>query len=239
MLRLSHFLGWSSLALTLALGHPAAAAANEPVARQITVTGQASVSAAPDMAIINIGVLKIAPTARQALDDNNKAVSSVIAEFKNAGVAGKDIQTANFSVSPKFDYSTKTGGHPKLVGYQVSNTLTVRVRDLASLGKLLDNAVTNGMNSGGSLSFTNSNLDELLSKARQLAVKNAVAKAKELTEAAGVKVGTVLSISDSQPSVPPRPTMRLEMAKQANAVPVEAGENEYSAQVRMTFAIAE
>lgn len=224
-----------AIVLSSAAMQPAAAAAD--ATRQITVTGEASVSAAPDMAILNIGVLKIAATAREALDENNSALSEVMDKLKSAGIADKDLQTANFSISPQFDYSSKPGEHPKLVGYQVSNTLTVRVRDLKKLGNLLDDAVTGGVNSGGSLSFTNSNMDELLGKARKDAVKDAFAKAKELTEAAGVKAGAVLSISENSAPSAPGPVLRMTMAKEADAVPVAAGENEYQARVTVTMSI--
>lgn len=216
---------------------PAARAAEETP--RITVTGEGSVSAAPDMAILNFGVLKSAPTARQALDDANKAVSDAIADLKAKGIEARDLQTSGFSVSPQFDYSGKNGTAPKLTGYQVSNMLTVRVRDIGSLGKVLDDAVTNGINSGGSLSFGNSKRKDLIAEARKAAVADAMAKAKALTEAAGVTAGDVLNIEEDAQMAPPAvPMVRMAMAKEAtDSVPVEAGESEYHARVTVTFAI--
>jgi len=222
--------------LALVSAVPAAWAAEETA--RITVTGEGSVTAAPDMAIINFGVLKNAPTARQALDDANKALSEAIADLKAKGVEARDLQTSGFSVSPQFDYSGKNGAAPKLTGYQVSNTLTVRVRDISALGKVLDDAVTNGINSGGSLSFTNSKLKDLVAEARKAAVGDAITKAKALTEAAGVSTGDILSIAEDAPMPPPVPMVRMAMAKEAaDSVPVEAGESEYHARVTVTFAI--
>ena len=222
--------------LALVSAAPAAWAAEESA--RITVTGEGSVTAAPDMAIINFGVLKNAPTARQALDDANKALSEAIADLKAKGVEARDLQTSGFSVSPQFDYSGKNGAAPKLTGYQVSNMLTVRVRDISALGKVLDDAVTNGINSGGSLSFTNSKLKDLVAEARKAAVGDAIAKAKALTEAAGVSTGDILSIAEDAPMPPPVPMVRMAMAKEAaDSVPVEAGESEYHARVTVTFAI--
>lgn len=223
--------------LALVSSAPSAFAAEET--GRITVTGEGSVSAAPDMAIINFGVLKTAPTARQALDDANKALSAAIADLKAKGIEARDLQTSGFSVSPQFDYSGKNGTAPKLTGYQVSNMLTVRVRDMTSLGKVLDDAITSGINSGGSLSFGNSKRKDLVAEARKAAVADAVTKAKALTEAAGVSTGDVLSIAeDTQMMPPPAPMARMAMTKEAtDSVPVEAGESEYHARVTVTFAI--
>lgn len=141
-------------------------------------------------------------------------------------------------MSPQFDYSGKNGAAPKLTGYQVSNMLTVKVRDLAALGKTLDDAITDGINSGGSLSFANSKEKDLVAEARKAAVADAMAKAKALTEAAGVSTGEILNIFEDTQVQPPVPMVRMAMAKQStDSVPVEAGESDYHARVTMTFAI--
>lgn len=213
-----------------------AAAADEPA--HITVTGEGRATAAPDMAVLNFGVLKSASTAREAMDAANRALSDAINGFKAKGIEGRDIQTSGFSVSPQYDYSGKNGAPPKLTGYQVSNTVTIKVRDIAALGKVLDDAVTDGINSGGSLSFQNSHEDELMAEARTAAVKDALARAKALTAAAGVSTGDILAISEENVPPAPGPVMRMAMAKEADAAaPVEAGENEYHARVTVTLAI--
>lgn len=227
----------SSLAIVaLIAAAPASRAAEE--SGKITVTGEGTVAAAPDMAIINFGVLKTAPTARQALDEANKALAEAISGLKSKGIEARDLQTSGFSVSPQFDYSGKNGAAPKLTGYQVSNMLTVKVRDLAALGKTLDDAITDGINSGGSLSFANSKEKDLVAEARKAAVADAMAKAKALTEAAGVSTGEILNIFEDTQVQPPVPMVRMAMAKQStDSVPVEAGESDYHARVTMTFAI--
>ncbi|SOC85070.1 hypothetical protein SAMN05421890_3562 [Ensifer adhaerens] len=227
----------SSLAIVaLIAAAPASRAAEE--SGKITVTGEGTVAAAPDMAIINFGVLKTAPTARQALDEANKALAEAISGLKSKGIEARDLQTSGFSVSPQFDYSGKNGAAPKLTGYQVSNMLTVKVRDLAALGKTLDDAITDGINSGGSLSFANSKEKDLVAEARKAAVADAMAKARALTEAAGVSTGEILNIFEDSQVQPPVPMVRMAMAKQStDSVPVEAGESDYHARVTMTFAI--
>jgi uncharacterized protein len=217
---------------------PAKAADNPPP--QITVTGEGEIPAAPDMAIISLGVLKTAITASEALHANNEALAAAITTFKDAGIASADIQTSGFSISPQFDYSPAAQNDnkpPKLTGYQVANDITVRVRDLKNLGKLLDMVVSDGINSGGSIRFTNSNMDELLKSARKAAVKDALDRARELTEAAGVKTGAILSISEEQNSPPRGLVMSMAASKMADRVPVEAGENTYQAHVTVTLAL--
>lgn len=231
----ARFLAVSLFALGLVGTAPLAMAADET--GRITVTGEGSVSAVPDMAVMSFGVLKSAPSARQAMDAANKALAEAIKGFKDKGIEARDIQTSGFSVSPQFDYSSKNGAPPKLTGYQVSNMLTVRIRDIASLGKILDDAVTDGINSGGSLTFRNSKAKDLVAEARKAAVADAIAKAKALTEAAGVTTGDVLSISEDMAPPPPGPVMRMAMAKEADSAPVEAGENDYHARVTVTFAL--
>ena len=217
---------------------PAMAADN--AAPQITVTGEGEIPAAPDMAIISVGVLKTAATASEALHANNQALSAAIKTFKDAGIGSTDIQTSGFAISPQFDYSPAAQNDnkpPKLTGYQVANDITVRVRDLKILGKLLDVVVSDGINSGGNIRFTNSNIDDLLKEARKAAVKSAMERAKELTEAAGVKTGEILSISEEQNSPPRGIVMSMAASKMADRVPVEAGENTYQARVTMTFSL--
>ena len=213
---------------------PAALAEDRPQ-RLMSVTGEGAASAVPDTAILNLGVMKSAPTAHEALDQANTAMSNAIDGFKKSGIAATDLQTSGFSVSPQLDYSDGNGKPPKLTGYQVSNTLMVKVRDISKLGTLLDNAITGGLNSAAGLSFMNSNENALMAEARKSAVKDALAKAKDLAEAAGLGVGAVVSIAEDSVAPAPGPVMRMTMAKVEDAaVPVEAGQNEYRAHVSVT-----
>ncbi|MDX3926791.1 MAG: SIMPL domain-containing protein [Shinella sp.] len=210
----------------------------EPV---ITVTGEGRSETAPDLAIIEIGVVKDAKTAREALDANNKAMADVLSSLKEAGIAERDLQTSGFTINPQYNYPQSSTGEnppPVLVGFQVANTLSLRVRDLGKLGEILDKAVTLGANQGGGIRFTNDKPEAALSEARKKAVANAMAKAKELTDAAGIGLGRVLEISETAYRPEPVPMMRA-MAKDfaAEAVPIAAGESSYSVTVNMTFAL--
>ena len=217
-------------------------AAEEPAAR-IIVSGEGEATATPDMAVISLTVLSEADTARAALDDNNKAMAEVLASMKAAGIADKDLQTAGFSIQPRYiypDQSKSEPEQPKIVGYSVINTLSMRIRDLSKLGEIVDQAVTLGVNQGGDITFVKDDTSALLEEARKKAMENAIAKAKTLTAAAGVATGRILEISEQSFQPQPIPMMRAEMAMAkgaADAVPVAAGENAYRVNVNVTFEI--
>lgn len=211
----------------------------EPV---IVVSGQGDASVMPDLAIVSLSVAETAKTAREALDINNGAMTAVTKSLKDQGIADRDMQTSGLSIQPQYSYPQNEDGSPKLPvlnGYTVTNGLTVRVRDLAKLGAIIDQSVTSGVNQGGDIRFTNDDPEKALEEARAKAVKNAAAKAKTLADAAGVKLGRVVEISESAGGADPQPIMRMQMAKEAaDSVPIAAGENTYTVNVSVTFAIA-
>ncbi|WP_337182203.1 SIMPL domain-containing protein [Shinella sp.] len=234
-----------ALSLALAAAAPIAARAEDtakPRESTIIVTGEGTSEMAPDMALIDLGVVKDAKTAREALDANNKAMAEVLAALKESGIEERDLQTSGFAINPQYQYPQSSTGEnppPVLTGFQVTNTVTLRVRDLSKLGEILDKAVTLGANQGGGIRFTNDKPDTAVSAARKKAVENAIAKAKELTAAAGVGLGRVLEISETSYRAEPMPMMRA-VAKDyaaAGSVPMATGENSYSVVVNVTFAL--
>lgn len=232
-----------SLPVLVAASVPAFAA-DAPRQAVISVIGEGRATMAPDMAVLTFSVVKQEKTAREALDGNNKAMSDVLAALKKAGIAERDLQTSGFSVQPQYRYPQGTDGQqlpPELIGYQVSNTLTVRVRDLSKLGGIIDQSVTLGVNQGGDIQFTNDKPDSAMEEARKNAVADAVARAKTLASAAGVKLGNVIEINESGPRPQPMPVMRAAMMKtEADAgVPIQGGESSYNISVNVTFAISQ
>jgi uncharacterized protein YggE len=228
----------SALALAAAMALPAAAqAADTPPPPRVIVLGEGEATAKPDMALLSLSVMREAATARAALDADNDAMAAVIAAMKASGIEERDLQTAGIQINPRYDYSNKPDGsqEAKLVAYQVTNTLSVRVRDIARSGEILDKAVSLGVNQGGGISFTNEDPSATITEARKKAVADAVAKARTLAEAAGVKLGRVVEISEASYAPPPQPYLAKSMRADAAAVPVEAGENAYKVQVNMTF----
>ena len=210
---------------------------------RILVTGQGSTDIAADMAVLTLTVTRDEETARAALDANSADMSDVLSAMKSEGVKERDLQTSGFSIQPRYFYPPKkpSTNHqpPRIVGYTVRNSLTVRIRDISALGEILDTSVTLGVNEGGNIMFTNDDPSSAITQARVKAVKDAMAKAKTLAEAAGVKVGKLLEMSEQTHNPRPMSMARVErsMGMSADAVPVATGENTYKVTVNMSFAI--
>jgi uncharacterized protein YggE len=210
---------------------------------RILVTGQGSVDLAPDMAILSLTVTREAETARVALDANSSAMNEVLTAMKAEGIDTRDLQTSGFSIQPRYSYpAPKASGDreaPKITGYTVRNSLDVRVRDIGKIGTILDLSVSLGVNEGGSIVFTNDDPSEAITQARVEAVKDAMDKANTLADAAGVKIGSLLEISEQSYNPRPVPMARAEMslARSADAVPVATGENTYRVNVDVSYAI--
>lgn len=215
---------------------------HNPISR-ILVTGQGSVDVAPDMAVLTLTVTREAETARAALDANSSAMNDVLAAMQAEGIAERDLQTSGFSIQPKYTYpSPKSSGErkpPRIVGYTVRNNLTVRVREIKKIGIILDKSITLGVNEGGNFVLSNADPSAAITQARIAAMHDALAKAKTLAEAAGVKTGRLLEISEQ--STNPRPVSMarsgMAMMRVAEAVPIATGENTYKVTVKVSFAI--
>ena len=207
--------------------------------RLIAVSGLGEVKTRPDMATISTGVVSEAATAKEALAKNNAAMAAVIAALKNAGVAEDDIQTSDFSVSPKYPpYQPNQTTAPRIVGYTVSNQVTAQVKDLAKLGTILDTLVQAGSNQINGISFGLNEPKAKLDEARKKAVADARAKAELYAEAAGVSLGKVIQISEST-AVIPMPMYKMEARAQAAdaSVPIAAGQQTVAANVSITYEI--
>lgn len=209
----------------------------QAIPRTISVNGTGEVKSKPDMAIINSGVVSEAPSARDALAKNNTAMAAVIGALKKAGIADQDIQTSNFSVSPQYPpYQPNQREAPHITGYQVSNQVTVRVKNLAKLGAILDALVQVGANQINGISFDIDQPKPLQNEARKLAVADARAKAELYAAAAHVSLGRVLQISESGGFVGPQPMYAMDKVA-AQSVPIAAGQQTLSANVSIIYEI--
>lgn len=241
---LRHTILLASAFLLLLSGTAIWASDNNPQPR-ILVTGQGSVDVAPDMAILTLTVTREAPTAGAALDANSSAMGEVMGAMKSEGVEARDLQTSGFSIQPRYHYpkprSSDVREAPQIIAYTVRNSLTVRVRDISAVGEILDTSVTLGVNEGGNIMFTNEDPSAAITQARILAVKNAMAKANTLAEAAGVKTGRLLEISEQthQPRPMAMASSEMTLSRSAKAVPVATGENTYRVTVNVSYAIDE
>jgi uncharacterized protein YggE len=231
----------ASLALAASLVSPALAA--EDGAATISIEGRGEVMAAPDTALITSGVTTQAATARAALDANSAAMTELLQTLREAGIESRDIQTSGFSVNPNYVYTDARdeSGYtlpPKIDGYVVTNTVTVRVRELEALGAVLDQAVTVGANTVNGISFSVADPATLLDDARRKAFADARRKATLYAEIAAVELGSVQRIEESQPFDGPQPyQMQTAMYDRAEAaaVPVEAGELTFPITVTVTW----
>ncbi|MBC56047.1 MAG: hypothetical protein CL814_03830 [Confluentimicrobium sp.] len=202
----------------------------------LTVTGEAEVAAAPDMAVITVGVTSLARSAADAMDDTSVKTAEILAALAAAGIAERDLQTRALRLNPNWaNRSSTPGAGPKIDGFVASNTVMVRVRDLDRLGGVLDTVLGLGANEFGGLSFGLQNPAPAQDEARRAAVAEAMRKAQLYAEAAGLTLGPVLSLSEAGGARPA--PMMMEAARMADAVPVAAGEVSVSAAVTMVFDI--
>lgn len=207
--------------------------------RQISVSGQGSVEAAPDMATISIGVTHQSDVAGDAMAQTSDAVIAMLERLEGMGVLPKDVQTQNLSLNPVWSNKPSDQGNIRqITGYVASNSLSVQVRDLSRLGTIMDAVITDGANDFNGLRFSIQDADPLMAQARAAAVKDAMDKAQQLSEAAGVSLGPVLKIDEGGRVSGPMPMMDA-VRMSAEAMPIATGEVSVSATVQMIFAIAE
>lgn len=225
----------SWIALALALGaapQPAAAQAAPP--RIITMTGHGEAHATPDTAMLSAGVSAQAPIAAAALAANTTRMQAVIAALKKLGISDKDVQTSNFSVSPQ--YFRGNGEAPRITGYQANNQVEVRLEDVSKLGAALDALVTAGANQMNGVSFSIRDDAALLAQARAAAVADARLKANTFSKAAGVTLGSILSIGE-QAATALVPEFSVQAVNATRSVPVALGEQGISADVTIIWEI--
>jgi uncharacterized protein len=201
----------------------------QAIDKLVTVTGEASLSVAPDAAVIRIGVTSVGRTAKAASEINAKEMTAVLAAIKANGIAERDIQTSRLSLQPQYD--PNKAGTARLLGFQVTNQLTVTIRDIGKLPELLDSAVGAGANEMSGIEFIVSKQSNLLDQARGEAIVDARRKAELYAKAAGAKIGPVLAITEEGAS-PPHPVMK---ALRAGAVPIAPGEQTLRASVTVSY----
>jgi len=216
------------------LAAPALAQTMPPPA--ISVTGEATVSVAPDQAQIDGGVTSDAKTAREASDANNVAMGKVLAALKGAGIEEKDYQTSRLSLQPQFAANYKPSERTAIVSFRASNRVTVKVRDVTKVASVIDVLVGAGANEIGGINFTVTQASKHLDEARAKAIADARRKAEIYAKAAGVTLGEPIGISEETGS--PGPLFRSKMAApMAAGAPVAQGEETLSVTVSVTWAI--
>ncbi|MCR6495649.1 SIMPL domain-containing protein [Thermomonas sp. S9] len=203
----------------------------------LSVSASAEASRKPDIATLSTGVVTQASDANAAMRENAQRMDRVLAALRAAGIAERDIQTSGINLNPQYKYVD--GAPPAITGYQASNTVNVKVRDLARLGKVLDTLVAQGANQINGPSFGIDRPEEALQEARIAAVRKAQAMARTYADALGMRVLRVVSLSEGGTTPPrPLPVMRVAaapMAMMEKDTAVAAGESSVSVTIEMVF----
>jgi hypothetical protein len=233
------------MASLLALAAVPAVAGAQPIPVQtisgtrldVVATGEAN--RVPDVAIISAGVITRASTASQALQQNARQMERVVAALRRAGVAERDIQTSSLNLHP--DYRHVENQQPVVTGYNASNQVSVRFRDIAQSGKILDALVAEGANQINGPHLTIDKPEAALDEARRNAIGVATARAQLYAQATGKRVGRILAISEGLGGGYPRPEImvtgaRLRRGESGGAdTSVIPGEQTLSATIQVTF----
>ncbi len=198
----------------------------------ISATG--TTTRTPDLASIEAGVVTTAPTAAAAMSQNAERMRAVLAALRKAGVAERDIQTSAIALSPQYRYVQNEA--PVVTGYQASNQVTIRFRDVAKSGPVLDLLVQQGANNISGPTLTIDKPEAAMDEARRDAVTKAKARAALYAEAAGLHIDRILSISEGDAApLPPRPIVMRRMVADKAESEVVPGEQQVNATITVRF----
>jgi len=227
----------AAAALVLALAATAASAQSALPAdgTLLSVSAQAEAHRVPDVATVSAGVVTQAPDANAAMRANAAQMDKVMAAIRAAGIAERDIQTTGINVSPQYRYAENAP--PTITGYQASNTVSLKVRDIGKLGKVLDALVASGANQVHGPSFEVDKPEEAYDEARRAALAKAKARAEMYAKELGLRVRRIVSIDEGAGFRPPMPVPMLAMARAEKAydTAVSPGETTLSANLAVVF----
>lgn len=237
-----HLILGAALALA-SLSFVPAAAQTQPVpvpvlldGTRLDVVATGEVGRVPDIARISAGVVTVAPTATAALAANASRMASVRAALKRAGIADRDIQTSSITLYPDYRHDPQ-GANPQIVGYRASNEVTVRFRDIAATGRILDALVAEGANQINGPMLGIDRPEAALDEARTKALANARARAELYARALGKRVGRILSISEAGPNFAP-PVVMMRQANRgeaADSTSIDPGEQSVAVSLSVSF----
>ncbi|MBP6750398.1 MAG: SIMPL domain-containing protein [Xanthomonadaceae bacterium] len=233
----------SSLVTFLAIGsvvmnasaQVAAPASTSTDGTLLSVSAEAKATRVPDVATMSTGVVTQAADANGALRANAEEMNKVMSAVKAAGIAERDVQTSGISIYPQYRYAENKP--PVITGYQASNTVNLKVRDIAKLGKVLDALVASGANQVNGPNFEIDQPEEAYDEARRNALAKAQARAEMYARTLGLRVRRIVSIDEGTGYQPP---VMLRMAAKTMAMdavesPVSPGESTLSANLNVVF----
>lgn len=208
---------------------------NQPTAQTITVTGQGTVTAKPDTVIITLGVRTEHTNVQEALAENAKRANNVIRALKTIEVNEEDIDTASFSIYPKYNYSNGTA---TLTGYEVEHIFDITVKDTKKVGNIYDTAIASGANIARQIQFRLANEQPYYQQALMLAVKNAKEKAITIARTLGLPMHDMpLQIKEESvaPPFPRAPYSATTLAESSTATPIQTQDIIIKATVQAVF----
>jgi uncharacterized protein YggE len=223
------------LPLTLLAANPAMAdVTTTPISgTELDISATGSSTRPPDLMTISAGVVTQANKAGEAMRINASAMSATLAALKRAGVADRDIQTQAINLQPQYRYGDNVP--PILTGYQASNRVSVRLRDLSSAGSVLDALVAAGANQIEGPTLSVDHPEAALNEARSKALATARSRAELYAKAAGLSVRRIVRISESENNAPPVVRPMAMSLRKADSTPVEAGEQELTVTLSVVF----
>jgi len=210
----------------------------------ITVSDKGEIYVKPDLALATFSVINEAKTVTEAMTENTKKMNAVIDFIKGKGVEDKDLKTISFNIYPRYEWQKGETcvppcpeGKRVLVGYEVRQSLEVKIRDMTKIGEIIEGATTAGANQVGDLQFTIDKQDELKKQAREEAIEKTKAKAKELAQQLGVKLVRITNFTESGVVPIPYPYYMEKAAGLGEAPQIETGENKIEVNVSITYEI--
>jgi uncharacterized protein len=207
---------------------------DETKLNRLTVTGEGSVSAVPDQAMITIGVITENMNLSTAQRENAAKTSSVINALMSLGIPQQDIQTSSYRIEPQYNYEN---GQQTFRGYRVEHQLQVTVKDISKTDQVIDQAVASGANSISSIQFTVSNPDAFYNQALTAAIQNAQQKAVAMARALQVTLQPVpIVVQELSQPLPPIPVpFQAATLAQGAGTPIQPGENKITATVKIEY----
>lgn len=211
-----------------------------PPSRNVTVNGEGKTTVIPDLAQVNFSVVSEGLTPKQVQDSNTLKINSILSYLKENGVEAKDIKTSGYFLNPTYVY--RENEPPRIVGYTLTQTLDVKIRNLDKVGQVISAVVERGVNQTGGINFTVDDMEKVRNEAREKAFAAAREKAEAMARAAGVRLGSVISFSESFNGAPPYPmydrAYGLGGGGAGPFVPsIEPGSNEIIVNVSITYAL--
>jgi uncharacterized protein YggE len=235
-LKMAALLAFAALPASAAFAQTSPLAVQTINGTRLDVVATGEVSRVPDIVRIGAGVVTAAPTASAALAENAARMRTVRDGLRRAGIADRDIQTSSINLHPDYRHDER-GGNPQLIGYRANNEVTVRFRDIANTGKILDALVAQGVNQINGPMLAIDKPEEALDEARTKALAAARARADLYARALGKRVARILSVSEGGGSYP-QPMMRMRAMNVADAAAstgIEPGEQTLSVALSVSF----